>query len=168
MANQIPSELVWKELGKEIFAVLGMVTAKGEARTVGVVYVVHEHKLYISSKKDAWKVRHISVNPTVSLTVPIAKRIPFMPWIKIPAATISFSGIANVLKPEEVASEALKALFRGLEIDSEVIESSAVIVVEPMGEFVTYGVGIPLMAMRYPEQARGRAPVTPPQSPLKG
>ena len=34
----ITSEQVWTELKKEIFAVLGMVTAKGQARTVGVVY----------------------------------------------------------------------------------------------------------------------------------
>ncbi len=161
MANQITSELVWKELEKEIFAVLGMVTAKGEARTVGVVYIVNEQKLYVSSEKDAWKVRHIRSNPSVSLTVAIAKRIPLMPWIKIPAATISFSGKASLLKPDEVGEDVLKALFRGLELDSNILDSTAVIAIEPIGDFITYGVGVSLMEMRYPEKARGRAMVTP-------
>jgi hypothetical protein len=31
--------------------------------------------------------------------------------------------------------------------------------VTPAKEFVTYGVGVPLMRMRHPEEARGRAPV---------
>ena len=31
--------------------------------------------------------------------------------------------------------------------------------VTPQNEFITYGVGVPLMQMRNPEQARGRAPV---------
>ena len=60
---KLKSEQVWQAIEKEIFAVIGMVTAKNEARTVGVVYVVQEQKLYISSKKDAWKARHIAANP---------------------------------------------------------------------------------------------------------
>jgi hypothetical protein len=31
-----------------------------------------------------------------------------------------------------------------------------VIEVQPVGDFITYGVGIPLMTMRQPEKARGR------------
>lgn len=32
--------------------------------------------------------------------------------------------------------------------------------VTPQGEFITYGVGMPLMQMRFPDKARGRADVT--------
>jgi hypothetical protein len=42
-----------------LFAVLGMVTAEGEARTDGVVYAVHDHKLYIATGLDIWKAHHI-------------------------------------------------------------------------------------------------------------
>ena len=48
--------------------------------------------------KEAWKVRHITQNPHVSLTIPMHKRISFMPWIKIPAATITFSGSARIFE----------------------------------------------------------------------
>jgi hypothetical protein len=82
-----------------------------------------------------------------------------MPWIKIPAATISLCGLGTVLKPEEVEIEILHSLLRGLEDDDEVLQTMCVIEVQPIGDFITYGVGTPLMTMRHPEKARGRAPV---------
>jgi len=157
---EITTEQVWTELKKELFAVLGMVTAKGEARTVGIVYAVHDRKIYLSSKKTAWKVRHIQNNPNVSLTVPIAKRIPFLPMIKIPAATITFSGLGKIVSLENIGEEVLNALFRGLEKNDEILAESRVIEIEPVGEFITYGVGVSMMEMRDTELARGRAPVT--------
>ena len=114
MALQLTAEQVWNELNKELFAVLGMVNSKGEARTVGIVYIMHHHKLYISTEKEAWKIRHIQANPHVSITVPIAKRIPILPWIKIPQATITFSGTAKVLDAKNVQGDILHALFHGL------------------------------------------------------
>ncbi len=159
MALQLSSELVWKTLKQELFAVLGVVTDKGEARTVGVVYAVDNQKLYIASNKDTWKVRHIQQNPHVSITVTIAKRIPFLFWIKIPAATITFSGLASVQDADRVSQEVRHSLLRGLETDAETRSTMRVIEIQPVGDFITYGVGIPLMTMRNPEKARGRAPV---------
>jgi uncharacterized pyridoxamine 5'-phosphate oxidase family protein len=157
MTLQLTSDQVWTELNKQLFAVLGMVTLKGEARTVGVVYVVHDHKIYLSTAKDSWKVRHIQRNPHVSLTVPIAKRIPIMPWVKIPAATITFSGQARVFDAAGVGHDILRALFRGLESDTDQLETISIIEITPIGDFVTYGVGVSLMQMRFPQKARGRA-----------
>jgi hypothetical protein len=98
-------------------------------------------------------------NPHVSVTVPLAKRIPFMPWIKIPAATITFCATARVLKAGELSSSIIQALFRDLAADPELLADACVIELTPEREFVTYGVGIPLMQMRDPEKASGRAPV---------
>ena len=39
MSLQLTAEQVWAALRKEIFAVLGMVNSKGEARTIGIVYI---------------------------------------------------------------------------------------------------------------------------------
>jgi hypothetical protein len=156
---KLTSEQVWIELKKEMFAVLGMVTPKGEARTIGIVYIVHDRKLYISTQKDSWKARHVQRNPHVSLTVPIAKRIPLMPFIKIPAATITFSGTAKVLDPQVLGQDILHALLQGNEKDTQKLDNLSVLEIEAQGEFVTYGIGIPLMEMRFPEKARGRAPV---------
>ena len=159
MAIQLSNEQVWQELEKELFAVLGMVTSKGEVRTIGIVYAVHDQKIFIATERDTWKARHISKNPHVSITVTIPKRIPLIPWIKIPSATISFSGLGTVREPEEVGEEVLHALLRGLETDSEMLATMCVIEVQPVNDFVTYGVGVPLMTMRHPKKARGRVPV---------
>jgi hypothetical protein len=159
MTLELSSQFVWSELEKDTFAVLGMVTSKGEARTVGIVYIVHDRVLYIATGEGTWKARHVRENPHVSITVPIAKRIPIMPWIKIPAATITFSGTASVFDAEKVEMDILHGLFRGLETNEEMLATMCVIKVEPTGDFVTYGVGVPLMEMRHPEKAGGRAPV---------
>ena len=159
MTQKLTSTQVWDELKKELFAVLGMVTADGEARTVGIVYTVDDKKLYIGTGTSSWKARHIRKNPHVSITVPIAKRIPFLPWIKIPAATITFSGLGSVLDPKDVGAEVQHALLRGMETNQEILETMCMIEVQPVGEFITYGVGVSLMAMRDTEAARGRVPV---------
>lgn len=70
----LTTEQVWEAVESEYFAVIGMVTAKYEARTVGLVYVVRDRKLYFGSFKKMWKVRHIAANPNVSLTVPVDRR----------------------------------------------------------------------------------------------
>jgi len=159
MSQQLSSEIVWKALEKELFAVLGVATEKGESRTSGIVYIVHEKKIYIAARKSAWKVRHIRTHAGVSLTVPIHKQIPFMPWVRIPAATITFCGEAVILQPQDLSEDILYALLRTTAQDEKVLAEMAVIEVRPVGEFVTYGIGIPMIAMRDPKKARGRAPV---------
>ncbi len=157
MSLQLSRENVWQEMQKELFAVLGMVTETGEARTIGVVYILQDQKVYILTGEDTWKARHIRQNPSVSITVPIPKRIPFLSWIKIPSATISFAGRASVIEAEKVGQDVLHALMRGQESDREKLATMCVIEIEPVGDFITYGVGIPMMTMREPEKARGRA-----------
>jgi hypothetical protein len=156
---QLTPDQVWQVIEKELFAVLGMVTSHGEARTAGVVYVVRDRKLYIVTGKDTWKTRHVTANPHVSITIPIAKRVLIMPWLKIPAATITFSGTARVFPIDDASDELRRALLRGTEQDSDRVANSCIIEVTPEKEFVTYGIGISLMQMRFPEKARGRAPV---------
>ncbi len=112
MTIQLTADQVWEAVEKELFAVLGMVTANNEARTVGIVYVVRDRKLIITTGQDTWKARHIAANPHVSITIPIAKRIPIMPWIKIPAATITFSGVARVSPAQDAPPDLLRGRSR--------------------------------------------------------
>lgn len=160
MTSELTSEQVWQEIEKELFAVIGMVTARNEARTAGIVYVVKQRRLYISSGKDAWKVKHIAQNPHVSMTIPVHKSIPFLPWIKIPAATITFCGVAQILEPAETPPEIVRAIYRDMADNEAMMAESCLIEVTPVKDFVTYGIGIPLMKMRDAKQARGRVPVT--------
>ncbi len=160
MSNSLTTDLVWEELEKQLFGILGMVTASQEARTVGIVYIVKGRKLYIGTGRNAWKTRHIQNNPNVSLTIPIHKSIPLIPWIKIPAATITFSGKAEVKDLDDVPDGVITAVYRGMDVTDEFKTESVVIEVTPLKEFITYGVGVSLMDMRDPEKARGRVPVT--------
>lgn len=41
----------------------------------------------------------------------------------------------------------------------EIHADTCILEVEPEGQFVTYGVGVPLLAMRDPRKAEGRVPV---------
>jgi Pyridoxamine 5'-phosphate oxidase len=159
MTVELTSDQVWEVIEKELFAVLGMATAQNEARTVGIVYVVRDRRLYIASDKEAWKVQHIVQNPHVSLTVPVHKGIPLMPWMKIPAATITFCGLARILESGEAPPEILQALHHGMADDEALLAESCLIEVTPIKDFITYGIGVSLMQMRDPKLARGRAPV---------
>jgi hypothetical protein len=158
MPAQITTGQVWNAIQRQMFAVVGMVTAKGESRTAGIVYLVQDRKLYFGTHRSAWKTKHLASNPNVSMTVTIAKRIPFMPWVKIPPATVTFSGTASILEPENVSSSIVERLHEGLEEDGSV-EQSVIVEVSPQGDFVTYGIGVSLRTMRKPAEAQGRVSI---------
>lgn len=159
MGNPATTDIVWDAIKKELFAVLGMVTKESETRSTGIVYSVNDDKLYIGTGLESWKTHHIRVNPEVSITIPIPKRIPLIPWIKIPQATISFSGTARIILAVDAEHDILHSVYRHMADDQELMKKSCLIEVVPKGDFITYGVGISLMEMRDPELARGRAPV---------
>ncbi|MEO1064652.1 MAG: pyridoxamine 5'-phosphate oxidase family protein [Actinomycetota bacterium] len=157
--TDISTDQVWAEIDRHIFAVVGMVSARQQARTAGIVYLVRDRRLYFGTSVHEWKVRHLRGNPHASVTVPIAKRIPLMPFIKIPAATITFAATARVLLDDEVPDGVLAELDAGLRDDPSASSSAAVVELTPTGDFVTYGVGVSLNTMRDTVRARGRAPV---------
>ena len=158
MPAPITTDLVWKEIEKRSFAVLSYVNPKGRARSSGIVYVPIDRVLYVRVAKDSWKAKHIRQNPHVALNVTIAKRVPFMPWIDIPDATIAFSGTARVLSLSELEPKLLESVLERL-IDHENDDENCLIEIQASGHFATYGVGVPLLDMRDPEKARGRTPV---------
>ena len=159
MPAPITADLVWNEIEKRLFAVLSYVTPKAQARSAGIVYVVRDRTLYVGTGKESWKAKHIRLNPNVALNVTIPKRIPVLPWIKIPDATIAFSATATVQSMRETAPEIIDALMKGMADQEEIVAESCMLVIRPTGHFVTYGVGVPLLDMRDPEKARGRTAV---------
>lgn len=159
MPNPATTQNVWEAIHKELFAILGMVTEDKQSRTVGIVYIARNGKFYIGTGLSTWKARHVKNNPAVSMTIPIAKRIPVAPWVKIPQATITFSGTARIIPGDQANQELQRAVFRHKADDREFMKENCLIEVTPVGDFITYGIGIPLIKMREPELARGRAPV---------
>ena len=149
---------VWDAIDRSIFGVLAFVNRDGRPRTTGVCYTVEGRSLYVSTAKASWKVRHIAANPDMSMTVTLPKRVPFMPFIKIPAATVTFRGEAEILNVDDVDPSVFKRLPVGSERDPEVLKGLAVIRIIPRGEFVTYGIAMSILQMRKHEAAHGRAP----------
>lgn len=153
----LTTEQVWEALDESIFGVLAFVNRDGHPRTAGVCYTVEGRSLYVSTDKASWKVRHIDANPNVSMTVTLPKRVPFLPFIKIPAATITFRGEAQILDVDAIDRTVFERLPLGSERDPDVLDGAAIIRIVPRGEFATYGIAMPITQMRKHEQAQGRA-----------
>ncbi|WP_154793678.1 pyridoxamine 5'-phosphate oxidase family protein [Occultella kanbiaonis] len=155
---ELSTDDVWRVLEKQNFMVIGMVSARGMARTAGVMPCVVERVLWFTTNTQEWKAKHLAANPEVSATVPIPKRIPFVPWVQIPAATVTFAGVAQILPATQMPPGAREKLLRGLELGGAERGALIGVGVRPAGDFVTYGVGCSLLEMRDTEMARGRAP----------
>ena len=151
MGAQISTEQVWSELEKQFFGTVGFVTAKGESRTAGIIYLVRDNKIYFSTESHSWKLKHLQNNPNISMTVPIPNDI-------IPA-TITFSGTAKILDISEFSQDILDTLLNNLEPADELKKGSSVIEITPKGDFLTYGIGVSVETMLRPIEASGRVSV---------
>lgn len=152
----VTTESVWKEISDNIFGVLAFTNAAGDPRSAGVVYTVHDRSLLISSGRDSWKNRHIARHPKVSVTVAIPKRIPFMPFIKVPAATVTFRGDAEILEVDDLPNDVTRRMFASSRLTDDEIGGVQVIRVIPRGSFLTYGIGMPITQMANHERAVAR------------
>jgi hypothetical protein len=145
MSATTTTALVWTEINRRFFAVLSYVTPRAEARSAGVVYVVRDGRFYIRADTDSWKARHIRLNPSVALN--------------IPEATIAFRGTARVIDGDAAQADLVQALARATSHDAETLSGICFIEVTPAGHFATYGVGVSLLDMRKPVNARARVAV---------
>ncbi|MGZ4143168.1 MAG: hypothetical protein ACXVQY_11715 [Actinomycetota bacterium] len=155
---RITSEQVWRNVAKGSFAVLSYVTPRGEPRSSGVVYKTIGRRLYVAVAPDSWKARHIAASRRVSMTVPVRKGGVLSLVAPIPPATISFQGSAIVHRGGSPKGRSLLKKLSGL-VPPDRRASACIIEVIPEGAFVTFGVGVSLMAMRSATAARGRAAV---------
>lgn len=151
--SAVTTAQVWRRLGKASFAVVSHVTPAGEPRSSGVLYTVEDGRLYVVVAPDSWKARHLAVNGSVAVTVPVRRGGLLALVAPIPPATISFHGRA-VICPSGSLPAGLARL-----VPAERRASSRVVEITPEGEFVLYGIGVSLMAMRDPALARARVPV---------
>jgi Pyridoxamine 5'-phosphate oxidase len=156
MGVPLTTEQVWQALTRGSFAVLGYVTPTGEPRSSGVVYKTAGRQLYVAVAPDSWKARHVAATGRVAVTVPVRRGGILSLVVPIPPATISFHAAAIVHPAgSPPASSLLKELGSLVPAERQAIAS--IIEVLPEGEFVTYGLGVPLRKLRDPASARGRA-----------
>lgn len=153
MSLPTTSDEVWEYIEKWPFAVLSFVTPNGESRSAGVMYKTKDRVIYVLTGRETWKVRHIEANPNVSLTVTV-QRLPIRVR-QAPPAVISFAGSATVLGMDEIDEEIASALTKGIDD----VPGTCAIRIVPSGKFVTYGIGVPVMKMRHPEESLARVSV---------
>ncbi|GIF01764.1 pyridoxamine 5'-phosphate oxidase family protein [Paractinoplanes rishiriensis] len=146
---------VWRAVTHSSFAVLSHVTPAGTPRSSGVVYVVDQGRMFVVVAQDSWKARHIAMDGEVAVTVPIRRGGIMSLLLPIPPATVSFRAVA-VVHPGDVLA-GMPRLARV--VPAERRSACAVLEVRPFGHYLTYGLGVPLWAMREPARSRARIPV---------
>jgi hypothetical protein len=154
---RLTSSDVWRALGEHSFAVMSHVTASGEPRSSGVVYGTDASQVLVVVAASSWKARTIADGQLVSMTVPVRRGGILSLLFPIPPAAISFRARAQVGEPCMLDRAALPKKFARL-LPPPLAES-CVIRLTPVGNFLTYGIGVSLMQMRDPEIAAARVPV---------
>ena len=154
---RLTADGVWRALGKHTFAVMSHVTASGEPRSSGVVYGTDGRRILVVVAASSWKARTIGDGQLVALTVPVRRGGLLASLFPIPPAAISFRARAHVGEACMLDRESLPPKFARLLPPTH--SESCVIELIPEGQFMTYGIGVSLMAMRDPELALARVPV---------
>jgi hypothetical protein len=158
VAVGVSPAMVWRAIEKASFAVVGHVTADGEPRCSGVLYGTVGRRLYVATAADGWKARQIVTGQDVAVTVPVRRGGLLALLFPIPPATITFRARATVH-----AAGSLDLGFLSEKLLKQVPESrrtgSCVIELAPAGQFLTYGIGVPLKAMADPAKALARVAV---------
>ena len=159
MPAEISSDHVWSLIRKQAFCVVGFVTPRGKARTAGVIYTVRGRRIYFGTETTAWKTRHLQRNPSISITVPVPTWASSIPGLRMPPATITMAGTAQVLAREETPPDIAEELMGKLEPRDELLAACSIVEVTLAGDFLTYGIGVSLRTMLRPRDASGRAAV---------
>lgn len=152
------SDQVWRELAKASFAVVSYATPSGAPRSSGVVYAIADRTLYVVVGDDSWKAKHIALSGQVAVTVPVRRGGIMSLLLPIPPATISFHASATVRPAASLDEQSLPRQLVRL-LPTEARTTSCVVEIRPEGQFLNYGVGVPLMQMRSPALARERVSV---------
>jgi hypothetical protein len=157
--RQSTREEIWRRMSKASFAVLSYVTPSGEPRSSGVVYTTGRGRLYVAVAPDSWKALHIPVTGQVAMTVPVRRGGLLSLLTPIPPATISFHARAVVHPAGRSDITSLLPELAKL-VPPDRLADCRIVEIVPEGQFLTYGIGTSLLAMRNPSAARSRVPVS--------
>ncbi|WP_127507990.1 hypothetical protein [Actinoplanes solisilvae] len=155
LMTSLTADDVWRAMRRASFAVLSHVTPAGAPRSSGVVYAIEGRSLFVAVAKDSWKARHMAVDGLVAVTVPIRRGGLLSSVFPIPPATVSFSAVAVVHSGDHL--DHLPRLDRLVPPDRRA--NCSILEIRPTGHFITYGLGVPLRAMREPARARARVAI---------
>jgi hypothetical protein len=118
--QRVTFDLVLRELENNHFAVLSTISEDGMAYSAGVNYGIavsgRDFTIYMMTRRHLQKARNIALNPTVSLVVPVPRRLL---WF-LPPATIQLHGRAEI---REWTDEDGSAAFRGFWMGRRILDA---------------------------------------------
>ncbi|GAA3342294.1 pyridoxamine 5'-phosphate oxidase family protein [Amorphoplanes nipponensis] len=155
---QLTADQIWRAVTKASFAVLGHVTPAGAPRSSGVVYCTAGPRMYVAVARDSWKARHVAAHGEVAVTVTVRRGGLLALLFPIPPATISFAARA-VVHPAGTLLQSPELAGLARLVPPGRREACAIIEITPVGHYVTYGLGVPLLRMRDTVRARARVRV---------
>ena len=150
---------VWATIARQPFCVVAMVSRRGHGRSVGVVPAVDGDDVWFAASERDWKIDHLRHQAEVSVTVPVRRGGLRALVAPIPPATVTFRARAEVLGADAAPEKVRRTLLRGLTPADAERGGTVMVRLTPYGEFVTYGVGVPLRLLADTERARARVPV---------
>ncbi|MFI5696450.1 pyridoxamine 5'-phosphate oxidase family protein [Kribbella sp. NPDC051586] len=149
---------IWNQLTRASFAVLSYVSPNGQPRSSGVVYTAGHGRLYVAVAPTSWKALHIPATDQVAMTVPVRRGGLLSLLFPIPPATISFHARAVVHPAGRPAVGSLPPALARL-VPAERLADCCIVEIFPEDQFLTYGIGVPLLKLRNPAASRARIPV---------
>ncbi|MHA1304338.1 MAG: pyridoxamine 5'-phosphate oxidase family protein [Candidatus Heimdallarchaeaceae archaeon] len=150
---------VRKIIRKNNWLVLSTVNEKGIPQSSVVMYQSDGQSIFFMTSIDTLKAKNIRNNSHVSVTIPFFKSF-LHKFVPAPPAELHFKAKAEIVpKDNEEAQRILAKMIKFAE-KSKTKTESIWIKITPSKKVATYGVGIKLLDMRFPEKARNLVELT--------
>ncbi len=142
-----------KIMKKNMWLVLSTSNENGNPQSSVIVYESDGHNIYFTTGKNTLKARNMRKNNNVSITIPFRMNL-LHKLIPAPPAELHFKAKAQFLERDSEEVQTMLARILKYEEKSGVKSETVYLKITPEKKIATYGVGIKLLHLRFPEKAR--------------
>ena len=142
-----------KIMKNNIWLVLATSDDDNQPQSSVVMYKSDGNHLYFTTSSSSLKVRNIKKNNKVAVTIPFRKNL-LHKLIPAPPAEIHFRATAHIISVDEEETKRNLAEFIEHAKENDLLEDTVCVKLIPSKRITTYGVGIKLLDMRFPNKAR--------------
>ena len=144
---------VRKIMKKNMWLVLSTANEKGNPQSSVIVYSSDGNALYFTTGINTLKAKNMQKNPNVSVTIPFRMNL-LHKLIPAPPGELHFKAKAEFLEREDEEVQTMLARIIKYEEKVEIPQETVYVKLVPTSKIATYGVGIKLINLRFPEKAR--------------
>jgi len=138
---------------KNMWLVLSTANEKGNPQSSVIMYESDGNTIYFTTGKNTLKARNIRNNTNVSVTIPFRKNL-LHKLIPAPPGELHFQAKAQLLERESNEVQTMLQRVLKFEEKSRIKSDTVYLKLTPKKKIATYGVGIKLLQLRFPEKAR--------------